>query len=196
LCIQHKPCTYLVPRLTPSLSRPKQVSTSRTSPRSSIGCAQNDFRAYCRFGKNGAPTLRRDLHYLEKEWNELPFYPCHLRVPSVVPKMISEPIACLAQTVQLSCALINTVSKRTKMSFHLTHVTYEVHRVRPRFPCPWYIRHKPCTYRAPRLTPSPSRPKRASTWTTYPRSSIGCDQKYFHACGTFGANRAPILCWD
>jgi hypothetical protein len=43
--------------------------------------------------------------------------------------MISEPIARLAQTVHLSCVLINIISKRTKMSFHLTHVTKKVHRV-------------------------------------------------------------------
>ena len=36
------------------------------------------------------------------------------------------------QTVHLSCAEINTVSKRNKMSFHLTHVTKEFHRVRPK----------------------------------------------------------------
>jgi hypothetical protein len=34
--------------------------------------------------------------------------------------MIFEPIACLAQTVHLSCVLINTISKWTKMSFHLS----------------------------------------------------------------------------
>jgi hypothetical protein len=34
--------------------------------------------------------------------------------------MISEPIACSAQTVRLSCVLIHIISKETKMSFHLT----------------------------------------------------------------------------
>jgi hypothetical protein len=30
------------------------------------------------------------------------------------------------------------------------------------------------------------------TYVTW--SSMGCDQKHFHARGIFGANRAPILC--
>jgi hypothetical protein len=42
--------------------------------------------------------------------------------PSGAPKMISEPIACSAQTVLQSCVYINIISKETKTSFHLTHV--------------------------------------------------------------------------
>jgi hypothetical protein len=38
-------------------------------------------------------------------------------------KMISEPTVRLAQTVHLSYTDTNTVSKRTEMRFHLTHVT-------------------------------------------------------------------------
>jgi hypothetical protein len=64
------------------------------------------------------------------------------------------------------------------------------------FPCPWYIRHKPCTYHAPRLTLYPNRPKWAFTWPTPPRSTIECVQNDFWAYGTFGANRAPNLCLD
>jgi hypothetical protein len=36
---------------------------------------------------------------------------------------IYEPMVRSAQTVHLSYALINTTSKQTEMSFHLTHVT-------------------------------------------------------------------------
>jgi hypothetical protein len=54
--------------------------------------------------------------------NELPFDPRHLGVPSRMPKMIFMPIACSAQTMHQSCVEINTISKWTKMSFHLTHI--------------------------------------------------------------------------
>jgi hypothetical protein len=55
--------------------------------------------------------------------------------------------------MHLSCVEINTISKWTKWSFHLTHNTLEVHRVWPkRLLCPWYIWRKPCTYLTPRLT--------------------------------------------
>jgi hypothetical protein len=40
--IRCKPCTYLLPRLTLSQNGPKWAFTWPTSPRSSIGCAQND----------------------------------------------------------------------------------------------------------------------------------------------------------
>jgi hypothetical protein len=43
-----KPCTYLARMLTPSSNGPKQDSTWPTSPRSSIECVQNDFRANVR----------------------------------------------------------------------------------------------------------------------------------------------------
>jgi hypothetical protein len=55
--------------------------------------------------------------------NEFPLDPCHVGVPSVAPKMISEPMVRSVQTVYLSCVKISTTSKRTKTSFHLTHVT-------------------------------------------------------------------------
>jgi hypothetical protein len=55
--------------------------------------------------------------------NEFPLDPRHLGVPLAAPKMISEPMICLAQTVHLSYVEINTVSKQTEMSFHLTYIT-------------------------------------------------------------------------
>ena len=47
-------------------------------------------------------------------------------------KTISEPMVCLAQTMHLSCTDTNTVSNWTEMRFHMTHVTYEFHQVRPK----------------------------------------------------------------
>ena len=35
--------------------------------RSSIGCMQNDFRAYVMFDTNRAPILRQDYHYLQMD---------------------------------------------------------------------------------------------------------------------------------
>ena len=91
----------------------------------------------------------------------IPLEPRHLGVPSGASEMISE--SCLAQTVHLSCTYTNTISKRTKTRFHLTLVTQEYHRVRPkRFMSLWYVWHKPCTYLALILTLYPNGSKRDS----------------------------------
>jgi hypothetical protein len=119
--------------------------------------------------------LASRLHYPQTDWNELPLDLRHLGVPSSVAKDILEPMVHSAETLQLPCIEINNISKRTKTSFHLTNVTQKYHRLcLKRFPCPWYIQHKPCTYLAPPLTISPNRPKWASTWHTSPRSTIAC----------------------
>jgi hypothetical protein len=55
--------------------------------------------------------------------NDVSLDPRHLGVPSGASKTISEPMLRSEQTVQLSYTDTNIVSKRTKMSFHLTHVT-------------------------------------------------------------------------
>jgi hypothetical protein len=44
--VQRKPCTYLAQRLALSPNRAKRVSTWASSPRSTIGCIQNDFYAH------------------------------------------------------------------------------------------------------------------------------------------------------
>ena len=100
----------------------------------------------------------------------------------------------LAQTVLLSCTDTSTISKQTETRFHRTHIIQQFHWVRPKkIMSLWYIWHIPCTYLASRLALSPNGPKRASTWASSSCSSIGCVQNDFWACGTFGANRAPIL---
>jgi hypothetical protein len=55
--------------------------------------------------------------------NALPLNQRHLGVPSGVPKKISMPMERSAQTVHLSCAETNTISKQTETSFHLTYIT-------------------------------------------------------------------------
>ena len=56
-----------------------------------------------------------------------------------------------------------------------------------------YAQCKPCTYLASRQALSPNGPKWASTWASSPRSTIGCVWNDIWACGTFCANRSPIL---
>ena len=80
-------------------------------------------------------------------------------------------------------------------SFHLSLVTRDYHRVHlKRFQSRWHVWHKLYTYLAPTLTQSPNRDKWDATRPTSHKSSIGCVQNDFWAYGTFGANRAPILC--
>jgi hypothetical protein len=88
--------------------------------------------------------------------------PRHLGVPSSASKMISMPMVCSVQTMHLPCTNINTVSKWTKMKFHMAHATYEVHWVRPQlFMGLWYLQCKPCTYLVSSLALSPNGPNRA-----------------------------------
>ena len=55
--------------------------------------------------------------------NKLPLDSRHLGLAMGVPKMISPPMVHSAQTIHLSCAEINTISKQAETSFHMTHVT-------------------------------------------------------------------------
>jgi hypothetical protein len=62
------------------------------------------------FGRNRAPILRQDLHYLRTDWIELPLEPHQLGVPSCASKMISVPVVRSAQTMQLSCVKNSAIS--------------------------------------------------------------------------------------
>jgi hypothetical protein len=64
--------------------------------------------------------------------NEHPLEPRQLGVPSGAFKTISEPTVHLAQTVHLSYNDTNTVSKRTEMRSHVTHVTKVFYQVCPK----------------------------------------------------------------
>jgi hypothetical protein len=55
--------------------------------------------------------------------NDLPFDPRHLGGPFGAAKKIFMPVVHSAQTMHLSYAVINTVSKQTEASFHFTHFT-------------------------------------------------------------------------
>jgi hypothetical protein len=118
-------------------------------------------------------------------------------VPSGESKTISEPVVCLVQTMHLFFIDTNTVSKRTEMRFHMTHIIKVFNRVCPKwFSSLWYVQRKLCTYLASILTLCPNGPKWDFSRSTSPRCSIGCAQNYFQACGTFGANHATILRQD
>ena len=87
-------------------------------------------------------------------------------------KMMSKPVVCLAQTVHLSCTNTSTASKQTEMKFHMTHITLEFHRMRPKwFLSLWYIWRKLCAYLASWLALSPNRPKQdytSASWLEVP----------------------------
>jgi hypothetical protein len=80
--VWRKPFTYHALKLTVSPNGPKGDSTWPTSPRSSIGCVQNDFWGYGTFGANCGSILHQDLHYLQMDRNEILHDPRHLVVPS------------------------------------------------------------------------------------------------------------------
>jgi hypothetical protein len=84
----HLSCT----NTTLSPNGKKRDSTRPTSPRSSIGCIQNDFWAYGTFDANHAPILLQDYRYLRKDRNEVPLELYHLVVPSSVSKLSSRPM--------------------------------------------------------------------------------------------------------
>jgi hypothetical protein len=93
------------------------------SPRSTIGCIQNYFRAYGMFSTDYASILHRHQHYLQMDQNEIPHDPRDPRVPSGAFKMISEAMVRWAQTVHLSCVKFSTIFEWTESSFHLSIVT-------------------------------------------------------------------------
>jgi hypothetical protein len=115
ICV-HSTNTYTISKQT------ERGSTWATSPRSCIRRVQIDFQANGTFGANHAPILHQDQHYLKMNWNELPLEPHNLGEPSGASKMISEHVVCLAHSIHLSYTDTNTISKRTEMRFHMTHV--------------------------------------------------------------------------
>jgi hypothetical protein len=174
-----------------------QASTWASSPRSTIGCVQNDFLAYGMFSTNLHLSCT-DTNTISK-CTKTRFHMTHITLEFhwVRPKWFSEAMVHSEQTVHLSCIKISTIFERSGSSFHLSLVTLEYYRVRPkRFLILWYVWHKPCTYLTSRLAISLNSLDRASTWASSPRSTIGSVQIDLSACGTFSTNRAPILRQD
>jgi hypothetical protein len=69
------------------------------------------------FSTNHAPSLHRNQHYLQMDKNEIPHDPLHLGVPSGASKMISKVGVRSAQTVQLSCVKISTISNERNQAY-------------------------------------------------------------------------------
>ena len=112
----------------------------------------NSFMILWYVRRKSGTYLASGLALCSKGRNELPLEPRHLLVPSSASKMISKPMVHLVQTMHISCIDTNNVSKQKEARFHMTHVTLEFHRVRPKwFPILWYVQRKPCTYLASRL---------------------------------------------
>ena len=111
--IRCKPCSYLASRLTLSPNGPKWASSWALSPRSTIGCIQNDIWAYGTFGQ----TLHLSCTNTNNisKWTERDStWPTSPRIPSGVSKSISEPMVCLAQTMHISYINTNTIYKQTE----------------------------------------------------------------------------------
>ena len=89
-----------------------------------------------------APTVLlsyMDTNRLQMDRNEIPHDPRQQGVSSGASKTISEPMVYSAQTVHLSCIKISTIPKQIETSFHLSLVTLEYHRGRPKqFLSLWY----------------------------------------------------------
>jgi hypothetical protein len=120
--VWRKPCTYLASRLALSPNGPKWVSTSATSPRSTIGCIKIISKPMVLWRKSCtylAPTLT--LPPNGPKWYST--WPTSLRNSIGCVQNDFQAYGRLAQTVHLSCTYTNTVSKWTKMRFHTTHVT-------------------------------------------------------------------------
>ena len=89
---------------------------------STIGCAENDFHARGTFDANRA-TMLRLLTLPPNGPKRASLDQLYLGVRSGVPKIISMPKVHSAQTVHLSYAETNTISKQNKTSFHSTYIT-------------------------------------------------------------------------
>jgi hypothetical protein len=110
--VWRKLCTHLALALALSPNELNQASTWSWSPRSTIGCIQNEFWAYGMFGANHAPILHWHRHCLQMDQNEIPHDPRHLGVPSGASKTTSEAMVRSVQTVHLSFVKISTVTLR------------------------------------------------------------------------------------
>jgi hypothetical protein len=109
-------CTYLASRLMLSPNEPKRDSTWPMSPRSSIGCVQNNIWAYGTFGAYRAPILHWHKHYLQMDRNEIQHDPGHLGVLSGESKTIFEPVVCSAQTCTYLVSWLTLSPNRPKQA--------------------------------------------------------------------------------
>jgi hypothetical protein len=119
LYVRCKPCTYIALTLKLSPNDRNEIPHDPLTKEFHL-VRPRRFLSPWSFDTNCAPFLHRDYHYLQTDSNNLPLEPCHIGVSSGASKMISRPIVRSAQTVQLYCTDTNTISKQTKMRFHMT----------------------------------------------------------------------------
>ena len=117
--IRFKLCTYLASRLALSLNEIPH------DPRH-LGVPSGASRRISEPMVRSVQTVHLSCVKITLSLNgpkDLPLDPRHLGVPSGAFKTISKPLVHYAQTIHLSCTNTNTVSKRTRIRFHMTHVT-------------------------------------------------------------------------
>jgi hypothetical protein len=93
------------------------------SPSGSIMCIQNDFDTVVCSTHTVHLSCTNTNTVSKQNQNKVLHDPCHLGVPSVASKMISEPVVHSAQNMPLNCIKISTISKRTETSFYLSLIT-------------------------------------------------------------------------
>jgi hypothetical protein len=166
--VWRKPYTYLAPRLVLSLNRSKWASTWASSLRSTIGCPKWLLSLWY--------VWHKPCTYLESRLALYPNRPKWASSWASSPRRTvrcvqndfydwRKPYAYLALTLTLSMNVLKRDSKRVHPKW---------------FPSLWYIRRKLCTYLASRLELSPNGPKRASTWASSARRTVGCIQNNFY----------------
>ena len=161
---RHQPGAYLASTLALSLNGPNKHPLEPHHLGVPSGASKMISKLMVRLAQTVHLSCVKISIICPKGRNDLPLEPRYLVVPSSAFKTIYEPMVHPAQTMHLSCTDTNPASKRKEVRFHMTHVTYEFHRVHPkRLPSLWHVRRKPCTYLASRLALSPNRAKRAST---------------------------------
>jgi hypothetical protein len=152
----------------------KRSKWDTTRPMSLSGVSKMNFGPVVRLAQSSTYLVSR-LALSPNGQNQASTWATYLGVPSGASKLIYEHMVHLMQIEHLSCTDANTISKLIETRFHMTHFTEVFHRVRLKwFPSLWYVRCKLCTYLVSRLALSPNRPNQASTWASWPRSTIGC----------------------
>jgi hypothetical protein len=116
--IRRKLCTNLVSRLALCPNEPRQAFTWASSPRSTIGCIQNDFSVWRKMCTCLALTLTPYPNGLKQD---LTWPTSHTSSIGCVQNN-SEPMVRSAQTVHPSRIKISTISKWTETNFHLSLV--------------------------------------------------------------------------
>ena len=100
--------------------------------------------------------------------------------------MIYVPKVHSAQTMHLSCAKTNTISKQIETSFHITYITYEYHLGVPKaISMPEVHSSQTMHLSCAETNTTSNGPTRAPTRLMTPRSTISYAQNDFHAHGTF-----------